>query len=407
MKNKKRLIIISICIVLLLIILGIIGFIIKNKQEKSQPTGTEWGDLYFNKLKDAISKGNLQVAKKNNLETTISFIQKEDNETPIMITQYQSESPIPDSDNTVTMNNSNVYYIDENNEVKQVYWGTSIKTDIEYLYNIKEDKYLWYVKEDITDSSPTYNYLSLTQYMNYQKELNSKKDEEERNNLYKEFSKEKIAINKNETTSTTSSNAYNYDDIFVKVDDVQNYSSKTYLSTPLKELNELVKKMITEKYKNNNDILTDEIKQNVANKLQEIENKKEEAKKVAKEEEREKIAEESAKGFKVGKYTLKYGTYKGKGKLLNADKEYSATFVLNSNGTYTYTRIIEGGNGNIKVSGTFYATKDTLYGIEVTGPEGAFDGIGTKSTNGDYGFFSVGEGNTIWDMEIKMTYTGN
>jgi len=119
-----------------------------------------------------------------------------------------------------------------------------------------------------------------------------------------------------------------------------------------------------------------------------------------------KITVKKAKVLKVGKYNVKYGTYKGKGKLLNADKEYSAKLVLNSNGTYTYTRIIEGGNGNIKDSGTFYVTKDTIYGIEVTGPEGAFDGIGTKSTNGDYGFFSVGEGNTIWDMEIKMKYVG-
>ena len=164
-----------------------------------------------------------------------------------------------------------------------------------------------------------------------------------------------------------------------------------------------VEQQAIESFISRDELITDEIKQKVADKKQEIIDK-ELVQKQAEEEAQKKAQEEAAKGFKVGEYTLKYGTYKGSGKLLNGDVNYTATFVLNSDGTYSYTRTT--GNDTRSSAGTFFVKKDTLYGIDVTGPEGAFEGLGTKSSNGETGFYAVDDG-TIWDMDIKMTYTGN
>ena len=136
----------------------------------------------------------------------------------------------------------------------------------------------------------------------------------------------------------------------------------------------------------------------------EEETKKVEEEKAAKEAEEKKKAEEDIKGLKVGKYTLKYGTYKGSGKNYNSGENYTCTFILNSDGTCTYTRIT--GETTEKYSGKYEVTRDSWYGIEYTGESAAFDGIKTKWSNGNGELFAVGN-DTISDMEMTMKYVGN
>ena len=116
-----------------------------------------------------------------------------------------------------------------------------------------------------------------------------------------------------------------------------------------------------------------------------------------------KITVKKAKVLKVGKYTLKYGTYKGSGINYNSNEKYSCTFKLNSDGTCSYTLKI--GNNTEKYKGTYKVTRDSWYGIEYTGEAAAFDGIETKWSNGYGELFAVGN-NTISAMEMKMKYVG-
>ena len=64
--------------------------------------------------------------------------------------------------------------------------------------------------------------------------------------------------------------------------------------------------------------------------------KAQEAVKQKEEEERKRAEEEAKKGFKVGSYTLKYGTYKSnlEGDVVGNNGKYT----INQNGTYTYTK---------------------------------------------------------------------
>ena len=116
-----------------------------------------------------------------------------------------------------------------------------------------------------------------------------------------------------------------------------------------------------------------------------------------------KITVKKAKVLKVGKYTLKYGTYKGSGINYNSNEKYSCTFKLNSDGTCSYTLKI--GNNTEKYKGTYKVTRDSWYGIEYTGEAAAFDGIETKWSNG-YGELFAVKNNTISAMEMKMKYVG-
>ena len=116
-----------------------------------------------------------------------------------------------------------------------------------------------------------------------------------------------------------------------------------------------------------------------------------------------KITVKKASVLKVGKYTLKYGTYKGSGINYNSNTNYTCIFVLNKDGTCKYTR--KTASDTEKYSGKYYITRDSWYGIEYTGEAAAFDGIKTKWSNGYGELFAVGN-NTISDMEMNMKYVG-
>lgn len=106
----------------------------------------------------------------------------------------------------------------------------------------------------------------------------------------------------------------------------------------------------------------------------------------------------------VGDYTLKYGTYKGNGTYLNGGESYDNTFILNSDGTCTYTTVTDSVTENY--SGTYTVTRDSWYGIENTGESAAFDCIKVNWSNGSSDIFAVKQ-NSLSSMDVEMNYVEN
>ena len=320
--NKTKKIIIISLVAVLLIGLGIIGgLLIKKQMDFKKPIKTDWGDTYYNYIKD-----NFDTKIENTTEDLkvdsfkVNFYEVKEVEEPIMVMTYNNDEY------------NKIFYI-EDNEVK--YFAPVEKTDIKLLYDIENKEYGYYVhrelknKEDqkITDS-----------YQNIGKEINNLKTKtQDPNTTY--------SVERDAKTSVTDVNGNEisipvFEEKYVEydLDEKGKELDKNFDEKDLKEMVEHkvdvykeLKKVADKMYKQ-----TEKAIKAVEEKHKQQEEAKQEVAKKAEEEAAKKAAEEAKKGVKVGSYTLKYGRYVWDLAELGSPGQ-KETYIIKSDGTYTYT----------------------------------------------------------------------
>lgn len=394
--SKKIIIIIAIIILVVIIGAGIIGYLAYQNIENNKTTGTDWGDIYYNYLEDAkqTKEGKLiNYGLYDNVENaTIQFCQIKDEDTPSMVIKYTKSG-----NKYIT-----IWDINEEKNKPDVEFKPE-KEELKLLYNIEKQEYEWYCYQNeeghelYTEIMPTEDTTNEGQiiYKIYDfKETDLPKDEELEET-------EKLTISKFEET-------------FIIPDFEESKEISIDLDASKRKLKEAVTESVKE-YKSEDEILTENVKETVENKLTELTNKKEKIKKVEEdkkkqeeeearlkaEEENKKKAEETTnkeiEGLKVGSYTLKYGTYKGKDYEYtdNADGAVDVLITLKSDETYTVTRTYKATGRSTNSKGTFKAGK--LNGVNTL--ELSNDGVYTATANNIF--------ETMAGSSSKFTYQGN
>ena len=324
-KNKKPIIIVSIIAVILLI--GIVAaFLLNNKEEKPKKEKNikeKWGEIYYEYLKDLKDEDNAKEAglPANMKNAKITFYDINTIKNPVMGISYKIDSK----------DYTNIYFIDDKKVSAIIY---EEPTEIDLLYNIENKDYNYYTN---SSNNNTNTYKAIKEVVNAKQNAGTTVKEY----TFKESDKDTVKdVNGNEISLTK------FEQTFIEVEtDDNSVSYKTDLTK--KALNKVVEKAI-KNYETVENILTTNIKKSIETKEEGIVKKKEEMKKASEdvankealekskkeaEEKAKKEAEEKAKasaGIKVGNYTLKYGTYKGK------DATEGDTLVLKQNGQCTY-----------------------------------------------------------------------
>lgn len=320
--NKTKKIIIISLVAVLLIGLGIVGgLLIKKQMDFKKPIKTDWGDTYYNYIKDNFDKQIENTSENLKVDSfKVNFYEVKEVEEPIMIMTYNNDEY------------NKIFYI-EDNEVK--YFAPVEKTDIKLLYDIENKEYGYYVhrelknKEDqkITDS-----------YQNIGKEINNLKTKtQDPNTTY--------SVERDAKTSVTDVNGNEisipvFEEKYVEydLDEKGKELDKNFDEKELKEMVEHkvdvykeLKKVADKMYKQ-----TEKAIKAVEEKHKQQEEAKQEVAKKAEEEAAKKAAEEAKKGVKVGSYTLKYGRYVWDLAELGSPGQ-KETYIIKNDGTFTHT----------------------------------------------------------------------
>ena len=319
-QNKKIIIVISIIIALIILVLG--GYLLYRHIELKKPLDVEWGQTYFEYLKDI--KKNNQIELPDDLKNAkIGFYDVKEVKDPIMIIEYQKDNDTY----------SNVYYI-EKNKVETVVFDKPTK--IEFLYNIEKKEYNYYAHTTSNENETFSNVVS---------KINKEEDEiynfeKDAKDTVTDVDGKEISISKKE-------------EVFVETDikDTQE-DFETFLKEQV--LKDILKKLIKKNKKQEE--IEKQVQKDVDQKVEEVEAKQEEMKKATEEVEKKKEEEEEAKGLKIGSYRAKYGTYKI---TYEEDGSEDGKFTIKSDGSYTLTgkRFEIGGGRKISKTGKFHVGK--------------------------------------------------
>ena len=389
-KSKKGLIIALVIIILVLIGASVGGYFLYNKIQLEKPLETAWGQTYYTYLKSITENEDGQELQEfnNSSYTKIEFCDLETEEYPVMVISYEQEDE----------NYTNIYYIEniENNSVHMMSY--SLPTDYEMLYSIEEKEYNWYI---ITKSDNT------TEYSPFQNELvpstGEKIDEEILSNEYTIKNDDKTTV---ETVDGEELSIDKFDETFIKPE-IEDNSFEFDFNLSENDFKEAIENNVNE-YKNQEQLITEEIKQTVTDKEAEITNKQEEMetakeevkKKEAEEEAKRKAEEEAEKGFKVGSHRLQYGTYESDVGIM--DSSMYGTIILNSDGTCHIKANCEGDYPyeELDCDGTYKATRAIDY-------HDYYDAIEFTTDTGVTFTFEVSSDNAFSDQWHGYTYTGN
>ena len=319
--NKTKKIIIISLVAVLLIGLGIVGgLLIKKQMDFKKPIKTDWGDTYYNYIKDNFDKQIENTSEDLKVDSfKVNFYEVKEVEEPIMIMTYNNDEY------------NKIFYI-EDNEVK--YFAPLEKTDIKLLYDIENKEYGYYVhreskneEDKITDS-----------YQNIGKEINNLKTKtQDPNTTY--------SVERDAKTSVTDVNGNEisipvFEEKYVEydLDEKGKELDKNFDEKDLKEMVEHkvdvykeLKKVADKMYKQ-----TEKAIKAVEEKHKQQEEAKQEVAKKAEEEAAKKAAEEAKKGVKVGSYTLKYGRYVWDLAELGSPGQ-KETYIIKNDGTFTHT----------------------------------------------------------------------
>lgn len=371
----------------------------------------------------------------------IQFCDIEENEAPAMIMTYTKDG----------VDYVNTYKISNDNKVINVAYKEP--STVEFLYNIELQQYIWYVHiqtgnqdsykpilsgfEDLssditeentvsntngsnasndvnaTNSSNTSNVSNISNVTN---SINVASDDVTKVEVTPEYTFEKDEATTVETVDGETLSISKFDETFVK--------PETEVSQKVDfDINSMDEKVIkdavtatVEGYKTEDQIVTEDVKSNVEEKVTEVQNKQEEIKtaqeeKAKKEEEERKAeearkaAEEAAKGLKVGNCTLKYGTYKFS--MSSMTPPLSATLVLNQNGTFTVKTVNYGESDTLAESENLTGTYKVRLNQE-TYP-GTYENMirFTPNNGGDFFDMTVSENNSMHDQWHEYYYSGD
>lgn len=265
---KKKVLLIIIPIILVFLIIGIIGAVFVGIWiNKNKTVGTTWGDTYYAYLKEAINEKDLRKAEERfgmqlgMKDVKIGFCDIDENENPSMVMTYSKE------ENKYI----NVYQI--NNDNKVTYIAYKNPAEIEYLYNIENENYNWYIHEN---SSVSDSYMLLKNIADKLK-INSGKSEENEDINIAEIQVD-YTINKDESEisqETIDGNTIEmtkFDQIFVKPEISLDNQMDFNIDIKENELKKLVTNLVSN-FNKESEKLTDEIKENVIKKAEESKNK--------------------------------------------------------------------------------------------------------------------------------------
>ena len=359
----------------------------------------------------------------------IQFCDLGNDEAPAMVMTYTKDG----------VDYVNTYKISNDNKVINVAYKEP--STVEFLYNIELQQYIWYVHiqtgnqdsykpissgfEDLeADNSATENVTSNTNstntnntnISNVTNAINVASDDVTKVEVTPEYTFEKDEATTVETVDGDTLSISKFDETFVKPDtEVSQKVDFDINSMDEKVIKDAVTSTV-EGFKTEDQIVTDEVKSSVEEKVTEVQNKQEEIKaaqeeKAKKEEEERKAeearkaAEEAAKGLKVGNCTLKYGIYKFE--MSSMTPPLSATLVLNQNGTFTVKTVNYGESDTLAESENLTGTYSVRLNQE-TYP-GEYENMirFTPNNGGDFFDMTVSENNSMHDQWHEYYYSGN
>lgn len=383
--KKKIIIILIILIILASLIIGAYYIYVKYKEQ--DPFELEWVRIYYNYMKtnNEALKERQKTLKYYRENEKIQFCEIENIEKPVMLYNYEE----------LGQTFTKIIYIDSNNMVNTLQLFKK-DLEVEYLYNIEENNYYYYIHETYENEE---KYSKISESINANKINEGQKEDNAINEI--DIS-DVIKLKINGTTLVTTLEGKmleisDFDKVFIKtnlVEDSWSYINlNSYEDEIKREFSIAVKKMknVLDEDKEEEIIKKEsEIevkKQEIINAVKEIEEKQkaeedrikaeeeariraeEEAKKA--EEERIKAEEEAKKEQRrqeeaagIENYTLRCGTYKGIDCWSVEDplSKYEVTIVLREDGTYTQTNLITVAQMTETYSGTYTIIKDQTLG---------------------------------------------
>ncbi len=338
--NNKKILWIILPIILIILIVG--GIFLKQYLDLKKPIKEDWGQTYYVYLKD---KTNKEIELPDNMKNAkINFYNLDELKEPVMAINYEEADK----------NYTNVYYI--NNEKINIV-NYQQESEIEFLYNIENKEYDYYIHTK-QDDSDAYKALGeqIAALTNENNEENNKTVEDSTEYLFKDDDK---------TTATNSEGndieISKFDETFVEVETEDN-SVDYDLQLKEKELKETIEDAVN-KYETKDEIITEDVKSHVDEQVKEVEKKQEDIKKIEEEKaKKEALEKELALGYKIGNYRLKYGTYKN----LSMDN-IDITITLSPDGKCHYKgNDPESGNKNLDTDCTYSQTQEEYYGVMTT-----------------------------------------
>lgn len=378
---KKKIII----MLIVLIVIGLIGsggYFAYKEYKKQDPFELEWIRTYYDYMKTTNEKlkEKQAVLKYYREDEKIEFCKIENTKNPVMLYNYKE---LGEAFTTV-------FYISDNNKVYELK-GFKKDLDVQYLYDIQEKKYNYYIHEVSGDEEKYYKISECIKANKINESIEENKESNEVNidNVFTVKKGEVISVT---TVDGETLEISKLEQKFIKTSMVEenwqyiNFDSyedgvKKDLSKAIKVMEkELNGKVIEEVAQKEAEIqsrkkkMVKAIEEIEENKRQEEERRKieeetrkkveeelrkqaeEEAKKKAEEEARIREEEQRAQAENpIELYTLNYGTYKGIDYWTAGDplSKYEVTIELREDGTYTETRLITAGNMEETYTGTF------------------------------------------------------
>lgn len=322
-KNNKKIIIIVV-IILVLALLGVGSFFVynwwqsipnsKDGIEEEAKISEVWGETYFTYLKKAKKDDNFSAIGLSDTmkDAKIKFIAVDSVKDPIMEISYIKNKK----------EYSNIYYI-EDEKVNALTFSEPVTIDM--LYNIEDEEYGYYLhnKDENED-----NYLSLEKYL---KDVLNGKSTSIREYEYTFKEDDVTKISKEDGKEVTLSK---FDETFIEVETGKGKDFETNFKNSA--FKDLIQEIIDE-LKPKKEVVSEDTKKEVAEKVEKVKAKKDEIKEI------EKVKEQKLKNNEVifeeeqvlyGDKSLKYGTYVND---INNKEILGGDYIINKDKTYTYT----------------------------------------------------------------------
>ena len=302
-KSKKaKIAIIVICIILILVALGVGGFFAYQYVQENQTVGTAWGDTYYAYLKQASEteedwEKQLYGIKPEMQNTKLQFCETKENQAPFMVMSYEKDGE----------QYLNTYYINEEGNVNFVLH--EMPSTLELLYNIQLQQYIWYIhtESENTDTyKPLDNDKKLAQNNDQENNINETNTANVANvtNITNENTTENVdetteyIISKDEETTQETVDGENitltkFDETFVKPEIEESAKIDFNIDLIVKEIKQTIEEAI-KGFKIESEIVTDDVEKQVEEKVNDVENTKQQME-TAKQEIEQKKAEEEAK----------------------------------------------------------------------------------------------------------------
>ena len=376
-KSKKKLIIIIVILsIIVLSLLGVIGFLVYRNSLENKTTGSDWSDIYYKFLKE--QNKSKEANYPFNGKAEVSFVKIKNSDDPMMLVKSDRDC----SDGKTKCEEYNIFGI-EDDSVKFIQGDSAEKAEVKLFYNIEKKDYKYYLHLENENGFNYYFSLDTMKYDfdNYNIEKEAKKrgitdfDSQEFKDLYDEISKKKDSDTSRDVINlpvteqkveqkTLDGKVLEYnkiDELIVDTNVEPEYINYKKDMDVIKLRQEVVDEV--DECKNIDDLLNKSIKKIVKEQIdliekvkQDIENAKNEIK--ADEEKKAKEAEAAlyAKGLTVGSHNLKFGNYTTSNQIGPDGGQLYGTITLKPNGKFHIKTNFEQSSGetrNIDEDGTY------------------------------------------------------